>query len=90
MTEEKTDKRVRIAMGIGGFMIFLASAPCLLFFIRGGYVTGRNDSSGMIGIVGLGLLMAYLGFTLLYHAFRKPRPRPQTSPAAVEEKADEP
>lgn len=65
----------RIVMGLAGFMIFVVSAPCLLFFIGGGYVTGLDDSSGMFGIVALGLLGLFLGFTLLWKAIRRPPPK---------------
>ena len=65
-------KLVRIAMGVAGFLVFLASAPCILFFIRDSYVTGWSDRTGVIGVVGMAIMVVFVGSFLLYQAFRRP------------------
>lgn len=70
---------LRIAYGVAGFLVFLGSAPCVLYFIRDGYVTGWADRTGVIGIFGMILMIGFVGTFLLYQAVRRPN-----RPAKVE------
>lgn len=70
--ENPSDRKKRIAMGVGGFLLLLAAAPCVLGLIRTGYA-GSEDMVGMFGVGGLALLMIYLGVILLYQALKSPR-----------------
>lgn len=68
--ENPSNRNRRIAMGIGGFLLLLAAAPCGLGLVRSGYA-GSGDMVGMFGLGGLVLLMIYLGVLLLYQALKR-------------------
>lgn len=66
---------LRVAYGVAGFLVFLGTAPCVLYFLRESYVTGWADRTGVIGLIGMILMVGFVGFFLLYQAFRRPNER---------------
>ena len=76
MNEKRRRKYARIAMGIGGFVVLAGSTPCILALVRDGYV-GTDDIVGLFGLLGLVLLVLYVGILLLYQAFKKQQPLPE-------------
>jgi hypothetical protein len=73
MTEQQSsDKKIRIALGVGGFLFLLLSTPCVLWFINVGYAA-PTDTSGLFGAAGLILFVLFVGLSMLYHAFKTPK-----------------
>lgn len=69
-------KNIRIAMGVAGFVLLLGSTPCILMLLRDGYA-GSDDMVGWFGMVGLILLVLYVGILLLYQAFKSQQADPE-------------
>jgi len=62
-------KKVRIALGAAGFFVLVAGTPCILG-IYGDTQGGPEDTVGLFGVAGSGLLVLFVGVTLLYQAFK--------------------
>ena len=71
MISEEPSKKVRIAMGVAGFVVLAGSTPCVLGLYRGGYA-GTGDSVGMFGLAGLVLFVLFVGISLLYQGLKSP------------------
>ncbi len=68
--EEGLKEPGRIAMGVGGFVILLFTAPCVLTLFRSGYA-GSDDLVGLFGVLGIGGFLLFTGLVLLYRAFTR-------------------
>ncbi len=69
---QSSDKKIRVALGVGGFLFLLLSTPCVLWLINSPY-GAPTDTSGIFGTAGLILFVLFVGLTMLYHAFKTPK-----------------
>lgn len=69
-TTKGRDRAIRIAFGIGGFVVLVGGTPCVLAMLDVARA-GPDDPVGMFGVVGLAAFVLFVGITLLYQAFKR-------------------